>query len=298
MTAASGNVFYNDQYTACEHAFDTTRKSALIAASLLERRVRSVNITDPAGSKKETEALLRRLHEREYLHAVKTGDNLALAQSQGFTWDEGVYTMALAHNTGLVAATDAVLLGGDHWAGTLSSGLHHASRSSGSGYCTFNGLAVAAQRAHDHGARRILVLDLDAHCGGGTYEMTRHLDVVQIDVSTSSFDWWKPDADDADSDLDFASPEQYLPRVQRALQRATRLGPWDFVLYNAGMDPFNTGVRAGMLRWRERLVAEWAARHGVPIVVTIAGGYTWGSVTMEQLVGLHRSTFEEFAAAA
>ena len=77
-----------------------------------------------------------------------------------------------------------------------------------------------------------------------------------------------------------------------------RAGPWDFVLYNAGMDPFNSGVSSAVLRTREQMVAEWTANAGVPTVVTIAGGYTWGDVTMEQLVGLHRSTFEEFAAAA
>ena len=191
-----------------------------------------------------------------------------------------------------------MLLGGDRWAGTLSSGLHHASSASGSGFCTFNGLAVAAQRAYDHGARRILVLDLDAHCGGGTYGMTRHLDLVQIDVSTSSFDWWRPGSDDSESDLEFSAPEDYLPKVHRALQRASRLGPWDFVLYNAGMDPFNTGVGSAVLRRREQMVAEWVSSNGFPTVVTIAGGYTWGSVTMEQLVALHRSTFEQFAAAA
>jgi len=292
------NVFYNDDYTACEHAFDTTRKSERIAADLLERPVGSVTISDPTGSTRDTEQLLRRLHRREYLQAVRSGNNRSLAESQGFTWDEGVYTMAVAHNSGLVAATDAVLLGGDRWAGTLSSGLHHASSASGSGFCTFNGRAVAAQRAYDHGARRILVLDLDAHCGGGTYEMTRHLDLVQIDVSTSSFDWWRPEGDDTESDLEFSAPEDYLPKVHSALQRASRLGSWDFVLYNAGMDPINTGVGSAVLRRRERMVAEWMSSNGFPTVVTIAGGYTWGSVTMEQLVGLHRSTFEQFAAAA
>ena len=118
------------------------------------------------------------------------------------------------------------------------------------------------QRAYDHGARRILVLDLDAHCGGGTYGMTRHLDLVQIDVSTSSFDWWRPGSDDSESDLEFSAPEDYLPKVHRALQRASRLGPWDFVLYNAGMDPFNTGVSAPVLKRREHMVAEWTRDDG------------------------------------
>ena len=41
-----------------------------------------------------------------YVRAVKTGLNRRLAESQGFTWDRGMYSMALAHNSGMVAATE------------------------------------------------------------------------------------------------------------------------------------------------------------------------------------------------
>lgn len=293
-----GKLHFNKHYVGCDVVFDTTRKSEAIADSFLRNPTTGIELTDPATALRDTEALIRSLHDRAYVHAVKTGDDPTLAASQGFTWDEGIYSMAIAHNSGMVAATDAVLIDGDRWAGTLSSGLHHASASSGSGFCTFNGLAIAAKRAYEHGARRILVLDLDAHCGGGTYGMTRPLGVVQIDVSTSSFDWWRPDPDDKESDLEFTAPEDYLQKVQRALQRASRLGPWDLVLYNAGMDPFNTGVSSAVLKRREQMVAGWCAQHGVPTVATVAGGYTWGNVTMDKLVQLHRMTFEQFAAAA
>ena len=44
-------------------------------------------------------------------------------------------------------------------AGSLSSGLHHATRALGSGFCTFNGLALAARAVIDAGAKRVLVVD-------------------------------------------------------------------------------------------------------------------------------------------
>ena len=291
-------IFYNDHYTGCEYAFDTTRKSAEIADDLRANPIPRVTVVDPAAHVAITERLVARMHERAYVHAVRTGSDRGLAESQGFQWDPGVYTMAIAHNTGLVAATEAVLRGGERWAGTPSSGLHHARAERGCGYCTFNGLAVAAQHAHDLGAEHILVIDFDAHCGGGTYSMVGHLPVVQIDVSTSAFDRWHPDEDDKESDLEFSDQHDYLQKVERALARATRLGTWDFVLYNAGMDPFNTGVGAAALRTREQMVAEWAAAQACPTVVTIAGGYTSTDITMERIVSLHRSTFEEFALVA
>ena len=44
-------------------------------------------------------------------------------------------------------------------AGSLSSGLHHARRERGDGYCTFNGLAIAAGEALTAGAASVLYPD-------------------------------------------------------------------------------------------------------------------------------------------
>ncbi|HVE85599.1 MAG TPA: GNAT family N-acetyltransferase, partial [Myxococcales bacterium] len=49
---------------------------------------------------------------------------------------------------------------------------HHAGYDYGSGFCTFNGLALVAQQ-HPH--RRVFVLDCDQHGGNGTAEMTERL---------------------------------------------------------------------------------------------------------------------------
>ena len=156
---------------------------------------------------------------------------------------------------------------------------------------------MAAKRAHDLGARRILVIDVDAHCGGGTYGLIRPFGGVQIDVSVSSFDHWHNDEDDEESDLEFSGTDEYLEKIERALQRASRLGPWDIVFYNSGMDPFNNGISTAALHKRERMMAEWSADHSVPTVATLAGGYTSSSITMDKIVSLHRMTFEEFAKA-
>jgi acetoin utilization deacetylase AcuC-like enzyme len=293
------NIYFNENYTACNYAFDTTRKSEAIADSLAVTPIKGTAVMNPQDSFKTAEIIIKRMHDRRYVNAVQTGTPEHLAQSQGFPWDEGMYDMAVSHNSGLVAAVDSVLIGKDNWAGSLSSGLHHAKEENGDGFCTFNGLAVAAQRAFDLGARNILVIDFDAHCGGGTYSMTRSLPVTQIDVSTSSFDRWAKDADDKWSDLTFSSPEDYLKKIKDALERATfghkATGGWDFVLYNAGMDPVNTGVDSATLNKRESLVARWLGDLELPSVVAIAGGYTERGITMQQLVDLHRLTFANFA---
>jgi hypothetical protein len=75
-------------------------------------------------------------------------------ESQGFSWDAGLWPMVLASNGGAVAAGLAALEHGV--AGSLSSGLHHARRAKGAGFCTFNGLALAAREALAGGTRSIL----------------------------------------------------------------------------------------------------------------------------------------------
>ena len=279
----------NEQYVASDYAFDTTRKSGELAA-VMAAGDSAATLVDPSPFTERAVELIGRVHSNEYVQAVATGTPSGLAESQGFTWDAKVSTMAIAHSSGLVAGVTHVLTGPNRVAGSLSSGLHHARADRGAGYCTFNGLVVAARCALDLGAERVLALDLDAHCGGGTRSMTDPSSLVQIDVSTVGFDRWTPSGPDV---LLMADAGHYLPRVTEALTLADRAGHFDLVLYNAGMDPANTGVSRSDLRNREQMVAEWTARNGFPVVYALAGGYTSG-ITMSELVELLLLTVDAF----
>jgi acetoin utilization deacetylase AcuC-like enzyme len=240
------NVFYNADYVSSEYAFDTTRKSGALAAALKESS--QATVVDPGQFMERTRELIDRLHSTEYVQAVRTGTPSDLAESQGFEWDPKLPSLALAHSAGLVAAVSEVLTSTVRVAGSLSSGLHHARQDRGAGYCTFNGLAVAATEALDRGAARVLVLDFDAHCGGGTRSMTSSDQVVQIDVSTVMFDSWQPSA--AEDSLTHSGPDSYTDDIAVALRQASRAGLFDLVLYNAGMDPANSGVSTANLALR------------------------------------------------
>jgi acetoin utilization deacetylase AcuC-like enzyme len=286
-------VYYNENYTAATYAFDTTRKSADIAASLAGASHATIN--DPGESLDDTIAALESAHDATYRLAVSTGDPMDLAESQGFPWDPGIYEMALAHSNGLVAAVNDALAGAVT-TGSLSSGLHHARSDHGEGYCTFNGLAVAATHALSKGVHNILVLDFDAHGGGGTRSMLDATSVTQIDVSTSLFDEWRPSPKSNDLYFYASQDDNYLETIQMALFAASK-NTYDLVLYNAGMDPINTGVSAEDLAVREQLVVEWMQSQKAPVVYALAGGYTWGSVTDQDLVDLHRLTIDAMASA-
>jgi acetoin utilization deacetylase AcuC-like enzyme len=201
--------------------------------------------------------------------------------------------MAVSHTTGLIAATYEALTN-NCTSGSLSSGLHHASFGSGAGFCTFNGLAAAALYAVTaFHATRVLVLDFDAHSGGGTWNIIQRSmpeNVVQIDVTTSRLDTWTPTGE---SILMHSDVEDYRQSIREALDYAKTLLPFDFVIYNGGMDPINDGVSEDVIRYRERAVRDFIGN--TPAIFALAGGYTWGGETYEDITAWHRMTLNTWA---
>jgi acetoin utilization deacetylase AcuC-like enzyme len=109
---------------------------------------------------------LLRVHTREYVDAVRTGEPRALAESMKFTWSPQLYPSVLLTGGGLLAAARRALT--DGVAAAVVSGFHHAHADHGEGFCTFNSLVVAAELLHAAGVPRIAVLDMDLHYGNGT----------------------------------------------------------------------------------------------------------------------------------
>lgn len=291
-------VFFNNQYTASKYAFDTTRKSGEIYDSLVRHPIQGASVEDPSGFSDAAEQHIRAVHDNDYVDEVFAGTGRAT--SQGFDWDPGLPKMAVAHSSGLIASVDSIV-SGEMVAGSLSSGLHHASHSTGTGFCTFNGLAVATNYAIEQGFNNIAIVDFDAHAGGGTYDIIgkKFPDrAFQVDVVVSPFDVYGIRSDDPKSTLNiqkgYASESEYMIAVREALAQVSRNRP-DLVIYNAGMDPINAGISRSTLAWREELVAEWQDALETPLVFALAGGYTWGSVSMDELVNLHRLTIRAFA---
>ncbi len=289
------HVFHNPDYGASNYEFDTTRKAIDIEQSLVDNPISRVSVCDPAASYEMADRIIAEIHSKKYVNAVRTGTPRALAQSSSFVWDPGIHTMARAHVAGMIAATHDALTN-NRCAGSLSSGMHHAAHERGAGFCTFNGLAAAMVAARELGARRILCLDLDAHAGGGTWDIMQRLfddSVVQIDVTVSPFDTWTPQGDNL---LDVVAADDYRASVKKALEHASSLEKFDFIIYNAGVDIRNSGVSENDLVFREQLVRDFIG--DTPAIFGLAGGYTWGRYTIDDVVAWHRLTISRWAQAA
>ncbi len=143
----------------------------------------------------------------------------------------------------------------------------------------------------------MLILDLDAHCGGGTAELIADEPRIwQQDVSVDEFDLYDS-RERARLHLVHDSAA-YLDQVATNLQ-AVDDGPvaFDLCLYNAGMDPYQfcaTGGLAGLdlplLAQREKMVFDWSRRRGLPLAFVLAGGYLGEKLDKPGLVALHRLT--------
>lgn len=286
------HVYFSPAYAGAGYAFETTRKSQWVADALRADPITNIELVAPQPLVWEQ---LMQVHDPAYARAVQTGSPRELAQSQGFTWDPGLWPMVLASNGGAVAAALDALQHG--LAGSLSSGLHHARRDTGNGYCTFNGLAIAALEALTAGAKTVLILDLDAHCGGGTASLiAQDPRIWQLDVSVDPYDRY--DGNDHIWLRLVQDSRVYLTEIEQGLADLARSGPrFDVCLYNAGMDPCEgcadgalAGITPDILAARERLVFDWCRQQGIPVAFFLAGGYIGDGLDQQGLVALHRLT--------
>ena len=283
------------------------QKFQLVADALAERA--GGRVEAPAPVEPED---LRRVHTAEYVEAVRTGEPRPLAESQKFPWSSALWPSVRLTSGGALAAAARALDEGV--AAALASGFHHAHADHGEGFCTFNGLVVAADALRAAGRlRTVAVLDLDLHYGNGTASLCTARPWL-FNCSIYGNDYWqnKPYRDvetlrhaDGPNHVSFALPNgSGRATLLAALERGTAaLRAWgrpDLVLYQAGADPYREDPYSPLeldqddLRERDRWVFEWARGQGLPIAWVLAGGYT---KDVSKVVAVHLGTFDAAAAA-
>ena len=282
MTTSNNLPIYWGPDYVLNSGVETRTKSGPLAKILIGGEVPGVDLIAPLPITREE---LLAIHDEHYVDRLINGDP-ALARS------------IFASTGGVRDALDAMFQHGR--AGSLSSGLHHAKRAEDEGFCYINGLALAAQRAIlIHGVKKVAVLDTDAHCGGGTFQLVgENESVVLSDVSCNSYDLWKPNSERHHLKV-VNSADEYLDAVKQALEHIDGV---DALIYNAGMDPFEDCMTGGMLgitrevlAERERLVAQWCEDTQTPVMFVLAGGYGGKNLDLDGVARLHLLTIREFA---
>lgn len=287
-------VFYSEDYILMKHSIDATRKPAWIAESLRGNPMAGIQLVSPTPATKDQ---IARVHGDRYINAVEIGRPRKLAESCTFPWDAGTWTAELASCGGMIAACESALT--DGVGVSLSCGFHHATRDRGSNHCVFNGLAIAMMEMRHRGIERILCIDLDAHCGGGTYSLMKDASgFQQLDVSLFWTDKYQPGEPSTLDLIDDSS--DYLRVLTERLEELSAVLPGiQLCLLYAGMDPHEgsgfgglPGISTEMLRQRDEMVLQTLRRSHIPVAIALGGGYLGPGLDRGGLVDLHRTTIE------
>jgi acetoin utilization deacetylase AcuC-like enzyme len=260
------------------HPFPIDKYTALRLQLLEERTLHAddVHVSEPAP----VEWLLT-VHDPSYVKRAMEGAlDAAEVRRIGMPWSPELVTRARAALFGTVQAARSALVHGV--AGNLAGGTHHAFRDRGEGYCLFNDVAVAIALLRDEGhASRPFIADLDVHQGNGTAS------IFAGDRSVFTFSLHGAgnypaikETGSRDVELpDGTGDGDYLAALDAHLPDALDSHAPDLVFYQAGVDAL-TEDRFGRLALshaglaeRDRRVFAWTEQRGVPIVVTLGGGY-------------------------
>ena len=272
-------IFYNDKQNCTEASSysPSASKPALFVADTL-KHFPQVDVVLSGPVRLED---LYRAHHPEYVQGILAGkiDN-------GFgNRSLGVAATLLYTSGSLLDAAQFALQSNAHSC-SPTSGFHHAGFQAAQGFCTFNGLMVAAAALHDTRDIQVGILDIDQHYGNGTSDIIRKKNIDYVkhhtfgrhfrdgqDCARGQFEVWLTDA-------------------------IADLQSCDLVVYQAGADPHIEDPLGGCLsteqmRQRDRQVFE--SFKGKPLVWNLAGGYQKdANGGIEPVLALHRNTVQEW----
>ncbi|MGQ0765398.1 MAG: histone deacetylase family protein [Gemmatimonadota bacterium] len=274
------------------HRFPLVKYQLLRDRVLTDGVASSVNLFEP--ERVPLDALLR-VHSADYVERFLDG---AMSEQEmrrlGFPWSPALVERSLRAAGGTLATVARALDAGI--AMNLAGGTHHAFADHGEGFCVFNDVAVAIRHFQAlRRVRRAVIIDLDVHQGNGTNA------IFAGDESVFTFSMHGmrnypfrkvPGSLDVGLD-DGTTDEVYLDRLATDLSRALRGAGADLAVYLAGADPL-AGDRLGRLALsmdglarRDHFVIRACREIGLPVAITIAGGY---GRDIAETVSVHAAT--------
>ncbi len=224
---------------------------------------------------------LARAHDPAYIERVLNGQlTSAELRRIGFPWSPQMVERSRRSAGATIAACRVALSEGVGV--NLAGGTHHAFSDAGAGYCVFNDAAVAARAMQAEGrAQRIAIIDCDVHQGDGTAAILAGDETIfTFSIhGANNFPFRKQQ-----SDLDIALPDAtsdtaYLDALEWGIRQVFASARPELIIYLAGADPYYDDrlgrlslTKAGLAE-RDRLIFSFCRAAGVPIAITMAGGY-------------------------
>lgn len=234
-------------------------------------------------------------HDAVYVQRILTGDVSRDEQRElGFPWSPELVERSRRSAGATLAACETALQNGISV--SLAGGTHHAFADRPQGFCVFNDSIIAARCLRRDGAvSRVLVIDCDVHQGNGTALMARdEPDIFTFSIHGAKNFPARKESSDLDVAIDDGAGDSvYLRALSDALSDIDAQFTPDLVIYLAGADPYHgdrwgrVGLTKEGLRSRDHIVMRWCQSLGLPLVVTMAGGY---AENIDDIVDIHFAT--------
>ncbi|HWP84359.1 MAG TPA: histone deacetylase [Terriglobia bacterium] len=287
-------LIYSDGYylPLGEHVFPSV-KYRLVRQQLLDRELAAESdFLEPQPAADEDVLLV---HEAEYVRKLKTGT----------LSPEELYRLEIPYSPEMVRAV-WLCAGGTILAGrmalaegvsvNLGGGFHHAFPAHGEGFCVLHDVAIAIRKLQQEGRiERAMTVDLDVHHGNGTaFIFARDRSVLTFSMhQENNYPLEKPPSDIDIHLPDGCGDDLYLHLLRQNLHHALAAFTPDILFYLAGADPYREDQLGGLslskegLLERDVVVMALARERGIPVAVTLAGGY---ARRVEDTVDIHVGT--------
>ncbi len=274
-------IFYTDQFSVplpTGHSFPIEKYVRLRQRIVAANFVALADLRVPHAA---TDEEILRAHDPIYLQRLIDGQLTDREVRRiGLPWSPQLVERARRSAGATVEVCFTALT--DGLAVSLAGGTHHAFRDRGEGYCLLNDTVIAARavQAADS-VKNILVVDCDVHQGNGTAAITKN-DPTVFTFSIHGKNNFPHHKEQSDLDIaldDGTEDQRYLEALQKGLEQAFEKARTQLVIYLAGADPHRDdrfgrlALTKSGLKQRDQLVFSHCAKAGLPMAVTMAGGY-------------------------
>jgi acetoin utilization deacetylase AcuC-like enzyme len=277
------------------HRFPMEKYSLIPEQLLYEGTISEENLYEPDRISEDT---ILRTHDLTYWHKLKYGTLSAREiRRTGFPYsprliERGQYIPGGTIQNVRYAKEYGVAING-------AGGTHHAYADRGEGFCLLNDIAIAANELlHSGEIRQALVVDLDVHQGNGTAKLFEgRPEVFTFSMHCEANYPLHKEQSDLDISLPpYTEDTSYLGRLKKILPQLIAQVQPDVIFYLSGVDVLATD-KLGKLslsregcRLRDRFVFEECKKAGIPVAVSLGGGY---SPQLRDIVEAHCNTFPE-----
>lgn len=251
-------VFYTSKLVASSHSFSPSAGKPRLVVESWKKLGIPISILDPKPLTREE---ICTAHTRSYVDQI-----LNCERDNGFENRLPEVAESLPYTTAafVEAAREAVRNG--QVAVAPVAGFHHAHHDYARGFCTFNGLVIAAQLLKQEGwVKKVGILDFDQHYGDGTVDIIRQRELKGwLSQYSAGAQYYSP-----------GQAQDFLKRIPSLVEK---FADCDILLYQAGADPHIYDPLGGwltteQLKVRDELVFISAKALGIPVAWNLAGGY-------------------------